>query len=267
VNIKWKSFIEYLQLNSLYDICRGGDGLLEEQYKCIALIKDGVVLNHFCLENNTIPVNELIKYDNNFDIISFCAFDTPKNYIALYKSIPESIQYIPTNYHFIHLEILLNDISIIIHLNSENYNYYVVNNFINDKFILYFLKMYYSDKVNNISNEDILKYKLIIIDNNVLYLEIDYTQQLTFYLDNYIVTKVVDENLNIIKNDIANNLERESEYVEEYNIAIDEEEKNENSYYVFEESLNHKLSSSLNFVKETINIVEEEEIIEEYMEY
>jgi len=107
----------------------------------------------------------------------------------LYKNIPSCINYQCTNYKFIQIMIEFKDKnSFEIHLSNSEYNYYIVNNFINSSFILYFLRTHYTYQVSNYENEFLLNYSLNIIDNNITLLTIYNTDMITFDVDKYYLT-------------------------------------------------------------------------------
>ena len=69
--------------------------------------------------------------------------------------------------YFIMIEVLYVDKkynSTVVTLKSDSYNYYVIGNVINKKFIFWLLKQYYSDKIDCQSEDEIEAFKLIYPD-------------------------------------------------------------------------------------------------------
>jgi len=106
--------------------------------------------------------------------------DIPVNKI-IYYSIPKDFNYIKTNFKFIVIQLLHKNITNNIVLSNNEYNYYIVNNVINDKFLLYFL--------NNVENYNITKltnYNLQIMDHNINQFSLSPTDNLLFNKEDYI---------------------------------------------------------------------------------
>lgn len=106
--------------------------------------------------------------------------DIPVNKI-IYYSIPNDFNYIKTNFKFIVIQLLHQNITNNIVLSNNKYNYYIVNNLINDKFLLYFL--------NNVDNYNITKltdYNLQIMDHNINQFSLSPSDTLLFNKEDYI---------------------------------------------------------------------------------
>lgn len=106
--------------------------------------------------------------------------DIPVNKI-IYYSIPNDFNYIKTTFKFIVIQLLHQNITNNIVLSNNKYNYYIVNNLINDKFLLYFL--------NNVDNYNITKltdYNLQIMDHNINQFSLSPSDTLLFNKDDYI---------------------------------------------------------------------------------
>lgn len=106
--------------------------------------------------------------------------DIPVNKI-IYYSIPNDFNYIKTTFKFIVIQLLHKNITNNIVLSNNKYNYYIVNNLINDKFLLYFL--------NNVENYNITKltdYNLQIMDHNINQFSLSPTDNLLFNKEDYI---------------------------------------------------------------------------------
>jgi hypothetical protein len=88
------------------------------------------------------------------------------------KCIPKKIlgpeinfDYKMSNIQFMLLEVILNDKIYIIHLKTESYNYYLVNNVFDIKFLSYYLINYHNVKYEDIAN--ITTYGVKMVDQNV----------------------------------------------------------------------------------------------------
>jgi len=146
-------------------------------------IKDGKIID-YCF---THLIGE--KKEINNDDYDFLLYNHGINGI-LNKSIPSCLDYKHTNCKFIQIMIEFNDkYSFEIHLLNSEYNYYIVNNFIDSSFILYFLRTHYTSKVSKYENEFLLNYTLNIIDSNINLLTIDNTDIITFDLYKYYLNK------------------------------------------------------------------------------
>ena len=241
--IEVNAFIEYFNLNGLLDVWNGGDGLVHDKVKFISFIKNGLVVNNYFLDNSIFEKNAFINKNIDFDLIAYFTFDQ-SNYMVLYHSIPDNLEYRQVNYKFIQIEIVLGDICFNIKLSNESYNFYVVNNKIDCEFILYFLKIYYIDRITSLSNDVLLNYKINIIDQDVNKIELDRNKTLTFQENSYILTetqetqetkvdilleaqnrKVTDsmvfseneeeqEQENLVEQEQKNDVDQEDEYVE-----------------------------------------------------
>jgi hypothetical protein len=182
--IEVNAFVEYFNLN-------GGDGLVDEKIKFISFIKNGLVVNNFFLES-TYEKNVLVSKNINFDfdLLAYCTFEEP-NYIALYKSIPDNLEYKLVKYKFIQIEVILGAISFNIKLNNQNYNFYVVNNKIDYDFVLYILKIHYLNRIVSVSEDILFNYKINIIDQNVNMIELNRNKILTFQENDYMITGII----------------------------------------------------------------------------
>jgi hypothetical protein len=96
------------------------------------------------------------------------------------KCIPKKIlgpeinfDYKVSNIQFMLLEVMLNDKNYIIHLKTESYNYYLVDNVLDRKFLSYYLMNYHNVKYEDIKT--IMTYDIKIIDQNVAVKEFDIT--------------------------------------------------------------------------------------------
>ena len=142
------------------------------------LYKDGVFL---CKRNENEFLAE--SYDYNYVICS-----QPSDNIVnkvIYTSIPSELSYHVSNIKFVSLNVEYNNTIYEIELCNPEYNYYVVNNKIDNMFTIYYLKHVLKKEVNE-SLED-FTYKLTLMDNNINIIQLDETDTLVITKDNYII--------------------------------------------------------------------------------
>lgn len=101
------------------------------------------------------------------------------------KTYLESLKVEEADYKFIMTEISINNNNISIHFTNEKYNYLIVDNKLDSKFIMYFLKTHYTDFVKDLSDSEIENYKIKIIDHNVNVVEFDNTKSLVINKTGY----------------------------------------------------------------------------------
>ena len=134
----------------------------------LEFIKDGVVVFR-CMKENLF--NESLFIPTNFDFIIYSE-QTPKTVNKkLYYSIPKNLetdfQVVTTDYKFMLFEVVIGNESVKINLDTEAYNFYVVNNIINHVFLLYYLRTYCSQLFEKNSLENIQNYKIKYIDDSI----------------------------------------------------------------------------------------------------
>ena len=96
---------------------------------------------------------------------------------------------------------LNNDYEIPILLKSFDYNFLIINNKINQKFMKYFLKKYYNNYFIE-TNTDFL-YSIQLIDSNAEIINFNYSKTLVIYKDNYLLennSEIIENNTNEINN-------------------------------------------------------------------
>jgi hypothetical protein len=108
----------------------------------------------YSIENQVNSTNSLILCDKNDD---GCV-----NYV-FYNKIPASLNYKLSNVTFIAIDLDYNNNKYLINLKQINYNYYIVNNCLNELFFKYYIKNILNLQVD----EDNFNYNVTIIDNNV----------------------------------------------------------------------------------------------------
>lgn len=112
------------------------------------------------------------------------------------KCIPKKIigseinfDYKASNIQFMLLEVILNDKNYIIHLKTESYNYYLVDNVLDRKFLSYYLMNYHNVKYEEINT--LMSYDVKMIDQNVSVKEFDITDKtfITFKENEYTISE------------------------------------------------------------------------------
>jgi hypothetical protein len=142
-------------------------------------IKDGDVI--FITESN--KKNDDLDYDF---IILLDNDGTCNNNIILNDISDNILNYEKSDLKFIMVEITINNIIIPINFRTDEYNYLIVNNNINQQFIKYFLKKYYYTFLDA-NNPNIDLYSVKLIDQNADYIQFDFLKSLIINKDNYIL--------------------------------------------------------------------------------
>ena len=120
------------------------------------------------------------------DVVNGCQDNKVVNK-KIQKSVKEDcFNYETSNISFILTEIIIGDKTIKIDFKTKDYNYYVVNNIFNEKFIVYFLNKYYSYEIKDFQPETIKLFTLNVIDNNVDMYEFDKNINVQIQKDGYI---------------------------------------------------------------------------------
>ena len=198
LKINFNKFTEHYRINNVgfFDVLK--DYFLNDfindydKDEYLYYIKDGKIIDscftHLIEKNKDIIYDFILYTNNNCGIIN--------------KKIPYHLNYEYTSYKFIQITIEFENNSMEIHLSNNDYNYYIVNNFIDSSFILYFLRTHYTNDVYQFENSYLLNYKLSIIDYDVNFFEIDNTQTITFNENKYHVSEKQNKNIdNVIDND------------------------------------------------------------------
>jgi hypothetical protein len=194
VNISYNAIYLYSKGQILFKKLFKYLNTVVEKYPQLKLMLDGV--NEFC--NKETPSLDLIEYVKNGEVIgnySFNSNDThPDNFDFIvisyhtkdrekekdiYKKIlysnsliqkPDEIIYEVSDIQFILVEFNINDETFVINMKDNKRNYYLVDNKIDLKFMLYYVNKYYSEKIDikNLNmNKVINNFYIKIIDNNV----------------------------------------------------------------------------------------------------
>jgi hypothetical protein len=128
---------------------------------------DGEIITKEYLEEG-----EDVHFENAFYIFSDNEKEIQNNIIL--QSYPSSLEYEESNVKFILFQIKINETFIKIDLKTDKYNFYIVNNIIDKKFLMYYLRCYSNVDLNyNIDNYKYFNIK--IIDQNADMREIKIT--------------------------------------------------------------------------------------------
>lgn len=223
-------------------------------------VKDGIIIDScftHLIEKNKDIVYDFILYNNN-------------NCGIINKKIPYHLNYEFTSYKFIQIMIDFQDNNMEIHLSNNDYNYYIVNNFIDSSFILYFLRTHYTSQVYQYDNNYLLNYKLTIIDYDVNFFEIDNTQTITFKENKYDVSekqnKNIDNNIEIYEINEFNAIEELIDSI--HNIKYEISNTSSIKSDIILEAENRKVTDSMFFSqpkKDKLNELLEDDIENEFI--
>jgi hypothetical protein len=128
-----------------------------------------------------------------YDFIIYSEYDKTldtTNKIIMYH-FPKDFSYVKSDVRFMLSEILIGDEVLKVDFATNKYNFYVVNNEFDQKFLRYFLNKYYRDKYcyDNIKENDI---GLNIIDHNVEKAQFDSKNILKIQKTDYIKIQKTD---------------------------------------------------------------------------
>lgn len=120
------------------------------------------VLNYSLKESDTC---------NNVELLSILCQDIPSH----------------TNYEFPLIEIIICDVNIKLELSNNQYNFYLINNKINDTLVMYLLNNYHSDDIKQFTSYELKEYKINIIDDQFNSVTVDHTQYILMKKDEYVI--------------------------------------------------------------------------------
>lgn len=140
-------------------------------------------------KNASMTTKETIEncYKVNINFIMYSDLSNLQNDKKInkvrYEDVPAYFCYEVSNIKFIALIIFYENKDIPIELSSCDYNYYIVGNIIDKPFIMYFIKNILKD--NSIGNSSLFKYKLTLYDHNANINQLDESQSIVIYKDDY----------------------------------------------------------------------------------
>ena len=173
---------------------------IKSSYNCFVNNTDNKIHNIEFISNGLVNLSVssemVMKEDNNFpsvyDFIIFSDFENvSRDTTCVNKKIRKSVEtknfsYETSNISFILTEIIIGDKTFKVDFKTKDYNYYVVNNIFNDKFIIYFLNKYYNSEIKDFQPETIKRFTLNVIDHNVDTYEFDKGINVKIQKDGYI---------------------------------------------------------------------------------
>ena len=147
-------------------------------------IIDRLYFNENCDINDITLIHETKDNEN----VSFIFPDSDKSENAscinriFFNTFPKSLNYIISEVKFMSIELEYNNNVYPIVLKTDNYNYFIVNNCLNQNFLKYYLKndLKISEKI-----EAKFEYNMTIIDHNVNIVSINQEQNIVFTKDSY----------------------------------------------------------------------------------
>jgi hypothetical protein len=146
----------------------------EKLYSYIPLYHDFII---YVDKNSIKPYNKMIYYNVN--------------------EIP-CFEYEMCDYHFVSLNVSINNKKYKLHLHNEKENYYLVNNKINSMFICYLLKKQHGIDIDSFD----IKYTLEIMDHNINIKTITEKEEIIFNKKDYTVNSKSGDNIVIDAVDI-----------------------------------------------------------------
>jgi hypothetical protein len=109
------------------------------------------------------------------------------------------VNYELCNIKFISLNIEYNNSIYEIHLNTSEYNYYIVNNAIDKLFVYYYFKNIIKTGIED--SLDTFAYKLTLMDHNVNIVQLNEKYSIIMQKDNYIIQHCLEKEKEIVEND------------------------------------------------------------------
>jgi len=144
----------------------------------VEFILDGHV-NFLATKEEFVKEVSAHSNDVDYDFIIYSNYDEVNKIVnkTIFTKMPSEsdFQYTTSDIRFILSEVEINDKTIKIDFKTDNYNYYIVNNVINPKFLEYFLKKYHSREIMDFHEfeKPFQDMKLKILDHNVEKQEFD----------------------------------------------------------------------------------------------
>jgi len=148
----------------------------------LEFIRNGETIFECIMEN---PILDVLKTPSSYDFILFTdvSIDGSTRNKVMYNTPPINYDFECSKINFILSKLYLEDdsgnkIEYNLSFKTDSYNYFIVDNVINQKFMFYFLTRHYPEIEWN--TEEPLKYTLEIIDNNINTYNID--EKISLYI-------------------------------------------------------------------------------------
>ena len=156
----------------------------------VEFVRDGHV--NFLVTKEEL-LKEGITYCNevDYDFIIYSNYDEVNKIVhkTIFTKMPceTDFHYATSDIRFVLSEVEINDKTIKIDFKTDNYNYYIVNNVINHKFLEYFLKKYHPHEIYDFHEfeKPFQDMKLKILDHNVEKQEFDLKHVLKINKNDY----------------------------------------------------------------------------------
>ena len=150
----------------------------------IFIITNGIVM---LTTNKKKITDDILNYNNqniNFDFVLYSHLNNK----VLYKIFPTNYEYNIVTYKFMNAELISKSKQKInISFVTSSYNYFIENNFIDKKFILYFMNTHYKDFMNTLPPDDLNEYTMNIIDDKINIIEISNLDTILLKKNKYII--------------------------------------------------------------------------------
>ena len=156
----------------------------------VEFILDGHV-NFLSTKEEFVKEGIIYCHDVDYDFIIYSNYDEVNKIVnkTMFTKIPSEtdFHYSTSDIKFVLSEVEINDKTIKIDFKTDNYNYYIVNNVINHKFLEYFLKKYHPHEIYDFHEfeKPFKDMKLKILDHNVEKQEFDFTTVLKINKGDY----------------------------------------------------------------------------------
>lgn len=145
-------------------------------------------INNLNLTNNEKIVLLLKSYEPiEYNYIIYSVYDSKTNKVnkKCFNYFPETFECDISNIKFISLLLLYKNLSFHIDLTNKIYNYYIIGNIINKKFLLYYIHNYIQD-IGIFDYNDFV-YKLELMDQNVNVIYLDENDEIIINKNDYTI--------------------------------------------------------------------------------
>jgi len=151
----WSYLIKYLKENKI----------LVEKMKIVLIDDNGNEIKKIMSNKSNIEFIKLECEEYNYSglILMDNYVETTCINSVFYTTFPKTFDYKISNISFMSIELEYENKAHVINLKNNKYNYYIVNNCLNQQFWKYYIKNILKTQIN----EDNFDYKLTIIDDNV----------------------------------------------------------------------------------------------------
>jgi len=189
----------------------------------LEFVSNGNVI-YRCLKEEIL--NESLFLPKNFDFIIYSEPSLETVYKKLLYSIPKNIEFelnIETcSYRFILFELNIGEEHIKIDFSTNQYNFYVENNIINETFLLYFLEKYSPEVFTKYSLDEIQKYKITYLDESFSVKEVEKNVGFLFKKNGFELIEYSKQVLDTILDNVFDNI-KISDSIKFSNDTSDEE--------------------------------------------